>query len=284
MKSTRLLLRLAALALLGSPPALAQSPWTQAHGDGYLQLSAYMIRYDELYRSSGPDFRTSREITDGTLEAYGEFGLTDDLTLIGRVPFMLQDAGDPVSDPSLPLSTSSGSYSAFGNLGVGLRHRWIDDGFTLAGQLDLQFPTGSFDDESGLNTGYDAFTFEPRVSIGKGFDRAYLFGYGGFGLRTDDFSNFWRIGAEGGYTFFDRLTLAAFTDVLQSFEDGDVELPAANLETGLYVNDQEWVAIGVKGLFDITDSFGLQATVHGAASGNNVPKAPLIGFGVYLRL
>ena len=135
-----------------------------------------------------------------------------------------------------------------------------------------------------VQEGYDAFTFQPRVSIGKGWERAYLFGYGGFGLRTDDFSSFWRLGVEGGYRFFDRLTLAAFSDVLQSFEDGDVELPTTNLETGLYVNDQEWASLGLKALFDITQSFGVQATVHGALSGNNVPRAPLVGLGVYLKI
>lgn len=58
-------------------------------------------------------------------------------------------------------------------------------------------------------------------------------------------------------------------------------LPQSNLETGLFVNDQEYVAYGFKLRIDATQSFGVQLTAYGASSGNNVPKQPLTGIGVY---
>ena len=271
-------------ALLGGlaalpPTAPGQSPWTREAGHGFAQLSTYAVQYDKLYTSGSGDFRTSREITDVTVEAYGEFGLTDDLTLIGRVPYKLLDAGDAVANPSLPSTIRDASLTRFGNLAVALRQRWLDDDFTLSGQLEVELPTGDFDQSSGLRTGYDAFTFAPLVSIGRGFGRAYAFGYGGFGFRTGDYSNTWRLGGEAGYRVLEPLLVAGFVDVVQSFEDGDVRLPTTNLETGLYVNDQEWVAFGVKGLLQLGEGIGLQATVQGAFDANNVPKAPLFGLG-----
>jgi len=119
--------------------------------------------------------RTGREITDSTLELYGEYGISDHPTLVGSLPFKIQEAGDKVANPTIsPISISSGSLSRLGNLRVGVRRKFIDNKIIFSGQFDLKLPTGTFDEL-------------------------------GFGLRTDDFSNDWRACIESGVRLFGRL-------------------------------------------------------------------------------
>ena len=153
--------------------ATAQSPWAQESGGGFVQLAAYSIQYDKLFRSSGSDFRTSREIRDVTAELYGEYGVGEDWTLIGRVPLKFLDAGDPVPESTLPLTIQQGSFTAFGNVEFGVRHQFVqtEGGFVVAAQFDVELPTSDFDEATGLRSGYDAFTFFFDENRGLFFER-----------------------------------------------------------------------------------------------------------------
>lgn len=274
------------LAILMSLPAkAAANPWAKPKGEGFFQLSYYTIGpYDRLFQDSGGDFRLGREVTDASVEAYLEYGVTDAWTVVGVLPFKATETGDPVSDPTItPPTIAAGTFDRSGNMRVGARRQFVNGKYVLSGQFDVELPTGDFAPETGLSTGYDAYTFTPSVAAGKGWTRAYVYGYLGVDLRTNDFSSSWRTGFEGGYRFFGRLWLIGLLDVVGSFENGDIVLPQANLETGLYVNDQEYVAYGAKALIEITRKIGLQFTYYTAASGNNVASSPLSGFGVFVK-
>ncbi len=280
------LLTLAVLALLAATDVDARSPWTQQKGGGFFQLSGYGIGpYERLYQRSGPEFVLNREVTDNTFEAYGEYGVTDRWTVVAVLPYKLTETGDPVPDPTLtPTTIAAGTFDSLGNAVVGARRKFVDGKFVLSTQFNIEMPTGDFDPVTGLSTGYDAFTFAPVAGIGKGFKNAYVYGYAGLGLRTGDFSSDWTLGLEGGYRFFGRLWLVGMADRRQSFLNGDVQLPRANLETGLYLNDQEFLAYGLKILIDIYKGFGIQGTTYTAASGNNVARSSLSGIGFYYKL
>ena len=227
---------------------------------------------------------TRRCKTCRTIEAYAEYGVTEKWTVLVVVPYKLTEAGQPVANPALtPTTGAAGNFDRLGNALIGARRKFIDRNYVLSGQLDIEIPTGSFDAATGLSTGYDAYTFAPTVSAGKGWRKAYVYGYAGLGLRTNNFSSDWRLGVEGGGRFFGRLWLIGLLDLRRSFLDGDVQLPRSNVETGLYVNDQEFLAYGGKLLIDITKGFGFQATAYSAAAGNNVPRSTLFGLGLYFK-
>jgi hypothetical protein len=141
------------LLLIVATPAAAGSPWTREQGRGFVQLAGYSIGpYETLFRSSGDDFRTGREIRDDTVELYAEHGLTSRWTLVGTLPWKRIEAGDPVADPTLsPATVAAGSRSTPGNAELGVRRKLVDGGFVLSGQLDLELPTGSFDEATGLS-------------------------------------------------------------------------------------------------------------------------------------
>ena len=58
-------------------------------------------------------------------------------------------------------------------------------------------------------------------------------------------------------------------------------LPAENQLTGLYVNNQEYGAFGLKAIGEFSNNSGITAGYGGAFSGNNVAKQAALTFGVY---
>lgn len=282
--SPRLLCLCLLVGLLGpavaAPVARARSPWTPERGHGYAQAALYAIApYDRVITDSGDEFDTGRTLTDLTLEFYVEHGLTRDWTLIVVAPFKFLDAGDLNPDASIsPTTIESGSLAAPGNLRLGIRRALARGDWNAALQLDVEAPTGAFREETGLRTGYDAWSIAPVLGVGRGTERGYWYAYAGGGWSGNDYSSSWRVGIEGGRrSAGGRWWWIGALEALQSFHDGDrVEAPT-NLETGLYVNDQEVLAPVIKVLYRASARWGVQATVQGGITGNFVARSPFVG-------
>ncbi|MDN5203538.1 hypothetical protein QQ008_19275 [Fulvivirgaceae bacterium BMA10] len=267
--------------------ANAQSPWTQKKGEGYFQLSYTTIAdYSALFLADGGSWRLSRPVSDITLSFYGEYGLSDDITILTSVPFKLLETGNElVQNPSIAVPTiGAGNLNTLGNLQVGVRKNFVNKNFILSGQIKAELPTGSFDAATGLRSGLDALSIIPSVSIGKGWTDYYGYINVGTSIRTNDYSGDLIIGGELGAHVLDRLWLIAVLDIIENFENGNVQEDSRNLETGLYVNNQEFLAYGFKGIVEITDNFGVNVAFYGASSGNFVARRASTNFGAYFKL
>ena len=269
------------IILLFSISTFSQSPWTQKKGKAYTQLSFTSIaNYNTLF--GDPDYNTEREITDRTLQFFGEYGLTDKTSLLVNIPFKMIETGD-LTSPSItavPL-TSSATENTLGNIEIGLKHNFYNKKWVLSGQFSIEANTSSYDDSSGIRTGYDAWSFSPLFLAGRGFGKTYIQGFVGANIRTNDYSSNFRIGGEVGRKLGKRIWLIGFVDVSKSLENGNILLPAENRLTGLYVNDQEFGAFGLKAIGEFSNNFGLTAGYGGAFFGNNVAKQAALTFGLY---
>ena len=269
------------LVVLVSGNLIAQSAWTQKKGKTYTQLSYSTISdYDRLFGE--PDYNTERKITDNTIQLYGEYGLTDKTTLLLNLPLKLIKTGDQVFN-TVPVTTAT-NKTALGNIEIGIKHLLYNKAFTLSGQLSIEANTGTFDDNSGIRTGYDAWSFTPTLNAGKSFGKMYAQAFVGGNIRTNDYSSNFKFGAEYGIKFIQRIWVIGYLDFVSSFNNGDIILPESNLLTGLYVNNQEYSAYGVKGIVEINENFGASAGFGGAFSGNNVARQAAISFGLYHKL
>ncbi|PTX60483.1 hypothetical protein C8N46_106127 [Kordia periserrulae] len=267
------------IALFCSGIVFAQSPWTQEKGKFYTQLSFTTIsNYDEVFGT--PDYQTDREITDNTLQLYGEYGISNKTTLIFNVPLKLISTNDVVGGTAF---ISEDSKTAFGNISVGIRHQFYKKKWLISGQLNIKANTSTFEAASGIRTGEDAWSFTPTLNIGRSFDKFYIQAFTGIDLRTNNYSNNFKIGGEIGTKVHSKIWLIGFVDIVNSFNDGDVNLPLSNLATALYVNNQEYGAFGLKAIGEINNSFGGIVTFGGAFSGNNVAKQAALTFGLYKR-
>lgn len=261
----------------------SQSPWTQKKGSFYSQINFSTIsNYDEVF--GDPDYNTYREITDQTYQLYVEYGITDNTTILINTPFKHIKSGDISANSNFDSElTSKETVNSFGNVELGVKHNFLSNKLLLTGQLNLDFNTSTYDESSGIRTGYDAFTITPIISIGKGFSKSYFQAFTGFNLRTNNFSSNYKIGGEGGYKLFSKLWLIAFLDFVISLENGDYDVPLQNSLTALYVNDQEYTAYGFKAIGEISPNFGIIAGVGGSFTGNNVAKKAALNIGIYFK-
>ncbi|MEM7086615.1 MAG: hypothetical protein AAF489_10560 [Bacteroidota bacterium] len=262
--------------------AFSQSPWTREKGDFYTQLSFTTIpNYNSLF--GDPDYDTVGEITDNTIQLYGEYGISNRTSLILNLPIKLisiNDFENPLIDCTGDCSEDF-NESALGNVEVGIKHNFYNKNWILSGQFSVEANTGSYDAVSGIRTGYDAFTFTPLFLAGRSFGKTYVQGFIGANIRTNDYSSNFKVGGEIGHKIVKRIWVIAFVDVVKSFENGNIVLPAENIFTGLYVNDQEYGSYGFKGIGEITENFGVTVGFGGASFGNNVARQAALNAGVY---
>lgn len=259
--------KLAILTLVFTSFSLfAQSPWTKKKNEGYVQLSYTTIsNYDKLF--GDPEINLPRKISDNTIQLYGEYGLSDKTTLLVSLPFK--------------MLSGINNKNAIGNLQLGVKHNFYNKKWLLSGQLNVEANTSDYDATSGLRSGYDAWTITPMFLAGRGFDKWYIQAFTGVDIRTNDYSSNFKLGGELGYKTLDWLWVAGFLDGVASLKNGEVSLPAQNLATGLYVNDQSFAAFGLKLIGEFNDNFGANIGFGGAFSGRNVAKAPALSFGLY---
>lgn len=270
------------LFLLISFSIFSQSPWTQKKGKAYAQLSLTTIpNYEEIFSNS--DQKLFGIYSDNTIQVFGEYGLTDKTSLVVNLPFKSISVKG-FEDPRIDCSGECGknyNNNTLGNISLGLKHNFYKKNWVLSGQLSIEANTSFFDKNSGIRSGYDAWSFTPLILAGRGFGKTYIQGFVGADVRTNNYSSNFKIGGEIGRKINKNIWLIGFLDVSKSLENGSISLPFQQNLTGLYVNDQEYGSFGFKGIGEFTEKFGVTAGFGGAFFGNNVAKAPALTIGIY---
>ncbi len=262
--------------------AWSYSPWVPGKDKFYAQLGGSMINpYEQLFVGGESPRELPRLMKDYTIQAYGVYGLNSKFALLASIPYKIVSAGEVNEQNNIP--TEEGRLSSLGNIEFGARYNFIYSVILFTGQLKIEAPTGTYDEVTGLRTGYDAWSIEPSVSVGKSINWFYTFLSAGINYKTNDYSTSAKINFEAGYKFFKRLTLTGVLNFNLSFRNGDVVLPIENINTGLYTNDQEYYAYGLKLIWDITKHFGINTGFYGAFDGNNVAYAPSLNGGAYIK-
>jgi hypothetical protein len=261
----------------------AQSPWTKHAGRIYAQLSLNAITgYDELYGAGSTPIATERKIQDITIQGWVEWGISRSSTVLLALPLKMLNAGD-INSPALPdPMTAEGSMTAPGNIRLGFKQGLTTAMVVTAAQIWLEMPTGDYDEQTGLRSGYDALAVIPSFNLGSSGSEWYAYGNIAYGYRGNNYSHFLQVGAEAGYHFMPLLSVAVYLEWLNSLNNGSRQDPVNNLLTGLYVNNQEYMAWGIKIFSNIfSDNSGVALGIAGAFSGNYVPRAPALNLAIY---
>ncbi|HAD13189.1 MAG TPA: hypothetical protein DCF33_12230 [Saprospirales bacterium] len=262
----------------------AQSPWARSKGGGYAQLSwNYIPTYTNLFGEDGTDVVLSREVSERSLQFYGEYGLAQKTSLMVALPYVWNERGEVNPKSNLVNISPGGEISGLGNTTIGLKHQFLSGKLAMAGNLRVQLPAGaSYQQESDLRTGFDAATIIPSLSAGMGFGITYWYAYGGYGYRTNNYTHFVTFGGEAGLKV-GKVWVGAFTESIIPLENGSVEPAKEPYFTGLFVDNQGWVSYGVKASWAILPSLGINFSGAGAAWAQNVPKSPGISLGAWYR-
>lgn len=275
---------LAALFAFSAFALSAQSPWARSKAGFYAQLGYHTIpTYTTLFGMDGNDINMIREVSESTLQLYGEYGFTDRTTAIVSLPYRINSRS--ARNPDQPLmfaQEDTGSISGLGNVSLSLRHQFLSGKVALAGTLRVDLPAGAGQPLAGLQTGFEAVTIQPTVSAGMGFGRVYWFAYGGYTIRTNDYSHYVNAGVEAGVAL-GPVWLIAFTDLVVPTENGSRALTPFDSLTGLYVNNQGWLSPGIKGIWQINRFVGVVVSGSGAAWAQYVPKSPGLSAAVFFK-
>lgn len=277
---------LAGLCLFVLQSSIAQSPWTQKAKEGYFQLGVSNIGpYDGIYGGAIDRIELPREVQDFTIQAYGEYGITDKLTFVGSIPLKSLSVGDTSGTfPGLSL-IEEGSQFSIGNVNLGARYSLYEGVVNVAAQLLVELPAGALDESTGLRPGLDAFSIKPTISVGAGLGKGFVYGHVGLPLRTNNYSHSLQAGIEGGYKFLDLIYLIGYIEVLNSFENGDRIEDPRNIQTGLYLNDQQYFAYGIKAIVELFDGkSGFNVSFGSASSGRFVARSQAVSFGLFYKL
>lgn len=262
----------------------AQSPWPRSKAGFFVQASWNFIpEYNTLFGKQGKDITLERNVSEHSVQCYGEYGLTRKTTLSASLPWVFNQRGD--SNPNGPYffeREDSGSIAGLGNVTLALRHQFISGKIALAGTLKVGLPAATAYRYPGLRTGYNALTVTPMISAGMGLGQLYWYSYAGYGYRSNHYSHFLNFGGELGMQI-GKVWLSGFSETIYPLGNGSRTLPTPDVLTGLYVNDQGWVSVGIKVLWEINRFWGIHFSGAGAAWAQNVPKSPGIGLGAYFK-
>lgn len=124
MKNKRINNTVHIVLLFISISSFAQGPWTKEKGKFYTQLSFTTIpSYTTLFGS--PDYEITGEISDKTLQIYGEYGVTNSTTLIVNIPYKLVHHSGLVNPYLIaPCPENSNKEASIGKIEIGLKHNF----------------------------------------------------------------------------------------------------------------------------------------------------------------
>ena len=263
----------------------AGGPWTpeKKHGFFQLQTTFPLGPYNRLFVNDGSTLELNRGVTDIQIQAFLEYGLGEKFSLVTALPYKFVSTNNELNPNSgLPL-LPQGSLSGLGNYELALKYKFFDKSFVSAVSIKAEFNTGLQDLEKGLATGFDASGYALYWHIGKSFGpRFYSFFETGYTLRTNNFSDYYRFFLEAGYQPVNNFWTALVFDLKKSLENGNYD--DLNLrQTGLYANNQEFFAFGLKASYEFKNKIGLSASAFGAFSGNYVAHSTTFNIGIYKK-
>lgn len=269
--------------VLFSQYLIGQSAWNLKENSWYTQLNFTRIGpYSDLFVNGNETATIPREIEDNTLQLYGEYGLNNRTTISFSLPVKIIKSGSQTTQENPAIVANK--ITSLGNIGFGIKRNLYNKKVVISAGLAVDANTSTYDDPSGIRTGYDAWTITPAIFFGKGFKKFFVQGNVSVGYRTNNFSQFFRSGAEVGYKFIDRLWAIFYLDYKKSFNNGRVQLPENNITTSLYVNDQEYAGYGLKAILELNKQLGITAGFGGAFSANAEAREAALNLGVFMKI
>lgn len=265
-----------------APVALSAQAWTKSRGTGFYKLDFASIRASNVYDFKG-DVSPFRTLGNYTSSFYGEYGITNKLTVFTNVPFYVRNVINETKGRQTGNIIEPGiETNNFGDADLGIRIALPVKTFALSLNVTLGLPTGDAKQADGLFTGDGEFNQILKLSAGTGKTRWWTQGSIGLNNRTKGFSDEFRYDFEFGYKFFkDHLLAILKINGIESLQNGNADAAV----TGLFSNNVEFMGIGPELLYYVNSkkTFGVSARVIGALKGQNVLAAPSMAIGVFAQ-
>lgn len=264
------------ILLLVTSISMAQSPWTKEKGKSYVQLGVTSLNYD-TYQFDGNRINSDNTISDITVQAYGEYGITNKLEAQVVLPYKV------VSSTS-KITNSSENLAGFGNATFGLKYKIYDKKWKVSTGISFSANSIKIDENIGLSTGFNASTILPYVSLGSSNKKLYYYGSIGYGYMNNNYSDYVKATFEVGYEVIPKGHLIFILDT-RNILSKESAFTNDNAQWASYLDRQTYNAIGLKANYEFKkDKFGANLAIIGATGINNAPLAPTLNLGLYTKL
>ncbi|MEM6734018.1 MAG: hypothetical protein AAF658_20820, partial [Myxococcota bacterium] len=239
---------------------------------------------DEFYDPDGNagDIGTFR---DTLFSIYAEYGVIEDLTLLGNLPFRRLTVNRREGRLSGVEIFEGDAVNAISDAQIGALYRlWSGGGSVLSLYGQLGLPIGVTGQENGLVTGDGEADVTGQLRVGHGFSGLpiYVSLEAGYTARFEGFSDEIPYRAEVGWVFNDwgGLLLARANGIqsLKNGEDGTGETVAN--EANLFVNNASFLALQAEFTVSVFDGLGVSAAAETAVYGENVFRASAFTVGL----
>jgi hypothetical protein len=261
----------------------AQQAWTKEKGKFYAQIGGSYLTYNQLLNgeSSAKSWtKLNADFTDMTVQAYGEYGVTNCIMLSAQLPFRLLSS----KNVTQPTTITAGSLTALGNIHAAVTANFYNkDGVVISGKANVGLPTAKFDAKTGLRSGFDATSVEPSLLVGYGHAKFFASGELGYVLRNNNYSNRVHVAAQIGKFFGKSKKLMAILNIelMKSSSDGTYN-DGTSAKTGLYLDKQSYLSPTVKLGYKANQKVTLWLSAGGglAPITKNIAASPGLSFSV----
>lgn len=241
----------------------------------YFQTSFSYMRANLLFLKSSPEkhVQLPRYVQDNTLQLYGEYGVSDKLTVSASLPIkLIKTESDYTQVEGFPRMLPSGQMTALSNASLSMDYLlWKKGKFMLSPKFQLNMPFSTIDSTTGLKSGYEAWGFQPQIGFGY-YGGIFVELSAAMNFRTNDYSSqfisYFQIGGEVTKRF---MTIAVL-DVLLSSYNGNFQ-DGTNAYTGFYMNNTEFVGFGLKLGYKLNDRFEIWTSALGGFNNNQALKS-----------
>lgn len=255
--------------------------WPKEKGKGYYKLSYSFINGKFFYNNDGDKVALARELGFYTTSFYGEYGLTDRLTVITYLPFAT--TAKLGNQPGVP----GGSITTIGDTNLGFRYGLLTGKpNVLSASVTLGIPLGKTSNDTtgtaaSLQTGDGEFNqlvkLESGHSLGGGF---YASTFAGVNFRSNGFSEEVRFGGEIGHVGKSLIGILKFQSIT-SLKNGE-DSGAASQD--FFNNNMELFSIAPEIALKLSDTFGVTVNYTAYLSGKKTLASPNTTIGLYLDL
>jgi protein XagA len=270
------------LLFLGDSSVSKAQAWTKAKNSGFYKLDFSRISAADVFNNKN-EVIPFRSITNNITSFYGEYGVSNKFTLIGYIPFLVNNQlGESKSSTGTVLSPST-SETNFGDVDLGFRYQLFNkNGISLSANVLLGLPTGNSTQKDGLLTGDGEFNQMLKLAVGTGKARWWTQAAVGFNNRTKSFSDEFRYDFEFGYKFYnDRFLTILKLNGIESLDNGTAK---ENI-VGVFSNNVEYAGVGPEFLYYVNNkkNVGVSLRIAGSLKGRNILAAPSFAVGVFAQ-
>jgi hypothetical protein len=279
--------------------SLKAGAWTQKQGGYYFKVEVSYLSSSKEFNYKGEELNILEEkiiykdasFRDISIRAYGEYGLFDDLTLIGKIPFKIYTTqyflNDLYSQGEVARSTTG-----LGDLDVALKYGLLNQPFAFALQGGIKIPMGydKHPDNDGPRLGTGEIDYEGTLLLGQSFYPLPMYASVGAGYRKRGGSLhdeiFYHI--ETGYTlekWFFKINFNGIknTETPPDLYGGEIQLPlpgGGGVTPELLFGDQDINQISFSISYAFQEGMSFETAVYNIISGKNTISGQTFSLGL----